>query len=117
MIAPCPASRRGTDATVPMPPGLVSVNDAPVNRRRRAVLARARDELFVASRESREIELVGVANNRHDQETRAVLAFAIDRETEMDARLHTHAARRFVAAERIGDVRRVVRRRAPARTR
>ena len=40
-IAPCPTIKRGTEATVPMPPGLVSVNVAPVCSSTRSLLSRA----------------------------------------------------------------------------
>ncbi len=40
-IVPCPAIRRGTDATVPIPPGLVSVMLAPTRSSAESVFVRA----------------------------------------------------------------------------
>ena len=42
MIAPCPGIKRGTDATVPMPPGLVRVMVAPCSSSAVSALPRAR---------------------------------------------------------------------------
>ena len=66
------------------------------------VLARFGDEILVRGTERREIESAGIRNDRNDEKTRAVFAFAIDRQAEMDARLETRSgAPRFVAAERV----------------
>ena len=118
MIAPCPAIRRGTEATVPMPPG--------IGQRERGalqivggelVVARFRDELFVLRAKRREVERVGVADHRHDQRARAVFAFGVDRQPEMDARLEARRRARFVAPERIRDERQLAAPRARARMR
>uniref|UniRef100_E6Q3Q8 Uncharacterized protein n=1 Tax=mine drainage metagenome TaxID=410659 RepID=E6Q3Q8_9ZZZZ len=73
------------------------------------IFARLRDECVVGGDEAGEIEFVGVLDHRHDEETRAVLAFAIDGEPEVDAGLH---ARRLpvLAAETVGNERHLARR-------
>ena len=85
-----------------MPPGLVSVNDAPGRSSAvELVVARLGDEIFVACAKRGEIERVGVFDNGHDEKARAVLALAIDGEAEVDARLDARRRAVLVAAERI----------------
>ncbi len=86
MIAPWPTIRRGTDATVPMPPGLVSVNVAPVcSSTDELVVARLGDELFVGGAERREVEAGRVLEHRHDQEARTVFLLRVDGQAEVNA--------------------------------
>ena len=93
-----------------MPPGLVSVNDAPCRSSAPSLLSRAlRDQLFVACAKRREVERVGVLDDRDDQKARAVLALAVDGQTEMDARLDPRRRAVLVAAERIRDERHLAR--------
>ena len=104
MIAPCPGIKRGTDATVPMPPGLVNVKDAPAMSSAPSLfVARFRDELLVLRPKRGEVEFAGVADDGHDREARAVLALAVDGKPEMNARLDPHGRAVFVAPKRIGD--------------
>ena len=86
MMLPWPAMSRGTEATVPSPPGLVSdivaagkvVGHEPVG-------ARLLDQLLVGRVERGEVHRVGALDHRDDETAAAVLPLHVHREPEGDA--------------------------------
>ena len=70
---------------VPMPPGFVNVNVAPVcSSTDELVVARFSDQIFVGRAERGEVERVGALDDRHDERARTVFALRVDRESEVD---------------------------------
>ena len=70
---------------MPIPPGFVSVNVAPVcSSTRELVVARFGDEIFVGGAEADEVERAGVLDHRDDERARTVLALRVDGQTEVD---------------------------------
>ena len=88
-IQPCPGISRGTDATVPMPPGLVSVMVAPCMSSGDSDPSRVLwIRLLVHLAEGGEVHRVGALDDGHDQRARAVLALHVDGEPEVDVLVH-----------------------------
>ncbi len=73
-------------------------------------VARRGDEFFVARAKRGEVERIGVADHRHEQRARAVLALGVDREPQMDAGLEARGRAGIVAPERVRDERHLLRR-------
>ena len=85
MIALWPLSSRGTEATVPIPPGLVRRDVGALEVvGGELVLARLRDQLFVVGVEAGEVEPVGALDRRHHQAVGAVLLLDVDGDPEVD---------------------------------
>ena len=86
MIVPWPTISRGTEAIVPMPPGLVSEMFAPTRSSADSVFVRALSISVVEGRlEVGEREPAGVADHRHHQRARAVLLLDVDGDAEVHA--------------------------------
>ncbi len=83
-IVPCPLISRGTEATVPSPPGLVSVMLRPhevVGGQR--VRARLLDQRVVGLEEAIEGQAPGVEDHGHHQRARAVALLDVHRQPEV----------------------------------
>ena len=86
MMLPWPAMSRGTEATVPRPPGLVSDIVAPAKSSgMQLVGARLLDQRLVGRVERGEVHRVGALDDRHDETAAAVLPLDVHREAERDA--------------------------------
>ena len=76
-MTPWPGISRGTDCTVPIVPGLVSVTVAPAKSSAVSLLALdLADELLVGGREAGEVERVGVADAPGTTSVRLPSAFS-----------------------------------------
>ena len=83
-IVPWPGISRGTEATVPMPPGLVSVRVAPLSSSAESVLVRARSiSRSYSSRNSLNCSSAALRITGTTSERDPVPAHAVDRETEV----------------------------------
>ena len=86
MIVPWPAIRRGTEATVPRPPGLVSVMFAPDEVvGSEPVVARLLDDLVVGLDEAVEGQPPGAADDGHHQRPRTVRLLDVDGDPQVRA--------------------------------
>ncbi len=74
------------------------------------VIASLRDQRLIGGVEAREIERIGMLDDRDNQESRPVLTLAIDGKAEVNAGLDALRNALFVATETIGDERHLVRR-------
>ena len=84
-MTPWPGIRRGTLWTVPIVPGLVSETVAPWKSSTvELVRLDLADQLLVGGEEAGEVELVGVADDRHDERAAAVGLLDVDGEAEVD---------------------------------
>ena len=117
-MTPWPGMSRGTDCTVPMVPGLVSVTLAPYEVvDRQLVRLDLADDLLVRREEAGEVERVGVAQHRHDERAAAVGLLHVDGEAHVDVVVDDEA-RLAVGALGVGVLhRRHLRRRWRARWR
>ena len=105
-MTPWPGISRGTDWTVPMVPGLVSVMVAPWKSSTASLLVLdLADEVLVGGEEAGEVERVGVAEHRHDQRAAAVGLLDVDGEAHVDVRV-ADDARLAVGALDVGVVHR-----------
>ena len=84
-MTPWPGISRGTLWTVPIVPGLVSDDGGALEvvdgELVRLDLA---DQLLVGGEEAGEVEVVGVADDRHDERAAAVGLLDVDGEAEVD---------------------------------